>query len=86
MRIIGVKCREKGLPFIYHTDGNVESIIPDLRELGVCALHPLEPLALDIRRVERQYDQKLSLIGGIDLLSVLALGERDFLPFHEGGH
>ena len=96
MKIIGARCRERGIPFIYHTDGNVESVIPELCEMGVCALHPLEPLAMDIRQVKRQYGGELSLIGGIDLLSVLALGNpesvarevracvRDLAP--EGGY
>ena len=67
MKIIGARCRQRGIPFIYHTDGNIESVIPELCKIGVCALHPLEPLAMDIRQVKRQYGEELSLIGGIDL-------------------
>ena len=70
-------CRTKGVPFIYHTDGDVRQIIPELIEMGVCALHPLEPLAVDIYELKRTYGQQLCLIGNIELASVLALGTVD---------
>ena len=70
-------CRTRSLPFIYHTDGDVRQIIPELIDMGVCALHPLEPLAVDIYEMKQTYGRRLCLIGNIELASVLALGSVD---------
>ena len=42
--------------------------------MGVNALHPLEPLAMDIEQVKGEYGNKLALLGNIDLGAVLAHG------------
>jgi uroporphyrinogen decarboxylase len=55
-----------GMPFLYHTDGRLWEVIPDLIALGVDALHPIEPKAMDINEVKRRYGNKLALIGNID--------------------
>ncbi len=46
-------CQEKGKPFIYHSDGRITEILPDLLEIGVNALHPIEPKALDIFELKK---------------------------------
>jgi uroporphyrinogen decarboxylase len=55
-----------GMPFMYHTDGRLWDVIPDLIALGVDALHPIETMAMDITEVKRRYGKQLSLIGNID--------------------
>jgi uroporphyrinogen decarboxylase len=42
-----------GMPFMYHTDGKVWDLIPDLIALGVDVLHPIEPQAMNINAVKR---------------------------------
>ena len=42
--------------------------------MGVCALHPLEPIAVDIYEMKREYGDRLCLIGNIELATVLARG------------
>lgn len=74
MREMAARCRERRLPFLYHTDGNVEEIIPELIEMGVCALHPLESVSVDIYEMKQRYGDRLCLMGNIDLASVLATG------------
>jgi len=59
--------RDKNIPFIYHSDGKIWPVLDDLYELGVNAIQPLEPQAIDIREVKRQYGQKFCLIGNIDV-------------------
>ena len=56
-----------GLPFIFHSDGKVWDVIPDLIAVGVNALHPIEPKAMDINLVKARYGDKLALIGNIDM-------------------
>jgi uroporphyrinogen decarboxylase len=62
-----------GLPFLFHSDGKLWDVIPDLIALGVNALHPIEPKAMDINLVKAKYGDKLALIGNIDM-NLLTLG------------
>lgn len=64
-----------GMPFIMHTDGNVQLVLDDLIALGLNALHPIEPKAMDIYELKRRYGQKLTLFGNIDLGYTLVAGE-----------
>jgi uroporphyrinogen decarboxylase len=62
-----------GLPFIFHSDGRLWEILPDLVSLGLIGLHPIEPKAMDINEVKARYGRKLALIGNIDM-DLLARG------------
>lgn len=64
---------EANMPFIFHSDGKVWDVIPDLIAAGVNALHPIEPKAMDINVVKATYGDKLALIGNIDM-NLLSLG------------
>lgn len=61
-------------PWVMHSDGNVMPILDDLLSLGICGLHPNEKGAMDIRRMKRDYGQRLCLLGNVDL-NLLMLGE-----------
>lgn len=65
-----------GKPFMYHTDGRLWDVIPDLISLGVDALHPIETKAMDINEVKRRHGKHLALIGNIDP-NTLGLGTPD---------
>ncbi|GAI83477.1 unnamed protein product, partial [marine sediment metagenome] len=43
------------MPLIMHSDGDIKLIIDDLVALGLDALHPIEPKAMDIRELKRKY-------------------------------
>jgi uroporphyrinogen decarboxylase len=62
-----------GLPFLFHSDGRLWEVLPDLIGLGVDALHPIEPKAMDINLVKARFGHRLALIGNIDM-ELLALG------------
>jgi uroporphyrinogen decarboxylase len=66
-----------GKPLIFHSDGNLLSILPDLIEIGFNALQPIEPKAMDIHYLKQEYGKRLCLIGNIDLGSTLTLGNPD---------
>jgi uroporphyrinogen decarboxylase len=55
------------VPWIFHSDGNLFPVLDDLLTLGMSGLHPLEPGAMDLRELKRQYGKKLCLIGNIDI-------------------
>lgn len=55
------------LPWIFHTDGNFLPVLEDLLSLGMNALHPIEPDAVDIVEVKRQVSGRAALVGNIDI-------------------
>ncbi|RLI24640.1 hypothetical protein DRO57_06120 [Candidatus Bathyarchaeota archaeon] len=59
---------KRGLPCIYHTDGNVMKIIDLLARTGIRAIHPLEVKAgNDITILKEKYYGRLALMGNIDV-------------------
>jgi len=64
----------EGFPWILHSDGNLMPFLDDLLTMGFDALHPLEPGAMDIEAVKRDYGDRLCLVGNIDLHYTLTLG------------
>jgi uroporphyrinogen decarboxylase len=67
--------RQAGMPFIMHSDGNLWPVLDDLIALGVRALHPIEPKAMDIYDLKRRYGDRLAIFGNIDLGYRLVAGE-----------
>lgn len=64
----------RGLPLIYHCDGTMWEVLPDIIECGVAAIQPVEPKAMDIAEVKRRFGGRLCLIGNIDLGGALVRG------------
>ncbi len=71
---MGDVSREKGLGFIFHSDGDCTEALDDLVECGFHAFNPVQPNAMDIVAVKNQWGKKLCLIGNINLDSTLTLG------------
>ena len=66
--------RDAGMPFIMHSDGNLVAVLDDLIALGVQALHPIEPKAMDIYDLKRRYAGKVALFGNVDMGYTLVEG------------
>lgn len=66
--------RDAGLPFIMHSDGRLYDILEDLLAMGLQALHPVEPKAMDINDLKARFGSRLALFGNIDLGSTLVRG------------
>ena len=73
-RRMGEDCAQRGLPFIYHSDGNIMDVLPDIVDCGFTALHPIEPKAMDIVWLKREYGKRLCLMGNLDLGYTLTRG------------
>jgi uroporphyrinogen decarboxylase len=60
-----------GLPFIYHGCGNVLPLLDDLLGMGIDALHPIEPKAINIYELKEKLYGKVAIIGNVsvDLLT-----------------
>lgn len=58
----------------HHTCGNVYPIVRDLIELGLDVLHPIQPEAMDIEKLKREFGQELSFCGGVRTQDLLPYG------------
>ncbi len=63
-----------GLPWIFHSDGDLMPLMDDLLTLGMRGLHPIEPGAMDINEVKQRYGDRICLVGNIDLHHTLTRG------------
>jgi len=61
----------------YHSDGNITSIIPDLIEIGVTILHPLQPECLDLEPLKKAFGTQLVFEGTIGTQSTMPFGSPD---------
>ncbi|MDN5361637.1 MAG: uroporphyrinogen decarboxylase [Moorella sp. (in: firmicutes)] len=74
-QVEGIK--EMGLPVLYHSDGNLQAVLPDLAGLPLDGLQGLEPAAgMDIGAVKREYGERWCLMGNFDL-DLLVTGNPD---------
>ncbi len=55
-----------GKAVFFHSCGNIMDIIPDLIDLGVDVVDPIQPGAMDLNEVARQFGGRMSFSGGID--------------------
>jgi uroporphyrinogen decarboxylase len=58
----------------YHSDGNIEKIIPDLIEIGLDVLNPVQPACINPAKLKRDYGDKLCFWGSIDEQFTLPFG------------
>jgi len=67
--------KEIGLFAFLHSCGNVSEIIPDLIEIGLDVLHPIQPETMDIFSLKSLYGREISLYGGISTQQKLNCGK-----------
>jgi len=58
----------------YHGDGNLQKIIPDLIEVGVEILNPIQPECMDPVEIKKQYGDKLTLWGTVGTQTTMPFG------------
>lgn len=58
----------------YHSDGNIAAIIPELIEIGVTILNPVQPECLDPLAVKRDFGDRLVIDGAIGTQSTMPFG------------
>ena len=68
---------DAGLPVILHSDGDIRAILPDLVEIGLTTLNPVQPEVLEHAWLHREYGSKLSFYGGISTQEVLPTGNAE---------
>ncbi|MCX6904545.1 MAG: hypothetical protein NTW03_13905 [Verrucomicrobia bacterium] len=63
--------REAGLPVLLHSDGDIWPILPDLVDIGLTCLNPVQPEVLEHARLYREFGKHLSFYGGISTQELL---------------
>jgi len=58
------------IPWFSHSDGNMLPIMDQWLRLGQKGIHPIEPAAMDIRKVKKQYGSRICIIGNVDVDSL----------------
>ena len=61
----------------YHSDGNIEELLPEYIEVGVDILNAVQPKSMDPARLKRRFGDNLSFWGTVDIQEVLPFGTPD---------
>ena len=61
----------------YHSDGNIEAILPELIDIGVTILNPVQPECMDVLKIKRDYGKYLVLDGAIGTQTTMPFGSPD---------
>jgi len=63
---------------LFHSDGYIMEVMPDLIETGIDGINPIETVAgMDVGEVYRLYGDQIFLTGGIDMSQLLSNGTPD---------
>jgi uroporphyrinogen-III decarboxylase len=63
-----------GIKVAYHSCGNILPIIPDLIEIGLDVLNPIQPMAMDPAEIKREFGDKLCFWGSMCIQDTLPNG------------
>lgn len=66
--------KDKDLPIFHHSCGNIFKIIPDLIEIGLDVLNPIQPEAMHPEELLKRFGKRLSFFGGISTQNTLPFG------------
>jgi uroporphyrinogen decarboxylase len=62
------------IPVFYHCDGYCEPIIPELIEIGVTILNPVQPECMDPAKLKRKFGRHLAFWGTVGTQSTMPFG------------
>jgi len=74
-----LKAANPKVKLAYHSCGSILPIIPDLIDIGLEVLNPIQPGAqgMDLGRLKGEYGQRLAFFGGVDEQTILPFGTPD---------
>ena len=72
-----VKAINPQVKVAYHSDGVILPIIPDLIEIGLDVLNPIQPASMDPAQLKRDFGDQLCFWGTIDEQHTLPFGSPD---------
>lgn len=71
--------KKYGKTVMYHTDGAIRTVIPELIEMGIDVLNPIQPgvAGMDAAELKKDFGDKLCFHGGVDIVGLLPKGTPD---------
>jgi uroporphyrinogen decarboxylase len=72
-----LKAINPDIKIAYHSDGYIYPIIPDLIEIGLDVLNPVQPACMDPAKLKKDFGDKLCFWGSIDEQHTLPFGSPD---------
>ncbi len=72
--IAALKAINPALMIAYHSDGDISAIIPELIDIGVDVLNPIQPACMDLVGLKREYGNRLCFWGSLDEQHTLPFG------------
>ena len=77
--IAELKAINPAVKVAYHSDGDITPVIPDLVEIGLDVLNPIQPACMNPDDLERQFGDRLCFWGSIDEQYTLPMGSPDYV-------
>lgn len=68
------RVRSGGAHVWMHLCGNIIAILPDLTDIGLSVLNPVQPQAMDVQQLSREFGGKVCFNGGVDVQGTLVRG------------
>lgn len=70
------QAKDRGLTVIHHSCGSIRGIIPDLIDLGVDVIHPIQALAkgMEPEGLKQDFGARVAFCGGVDAQDLLVRG------------
>jgi uroporphyrinogen-III decarboxylase len=72
--IASLKAINPSVKVAYHSDGDISPIIPELIDIGLDILNPVQPACMDPARLKNEYGKNLCFWGSIDEQYTLPFG------------
>lgn len=72
--ISSLKTINQDVKIAYHSDGAIQPIIPDLIEIGLDVLNPIQPRSMNPDKLKKEYGHQLCFWGSIDEQYTLPFG------------
>jgi len=61
----------------FHSDGHIQEFIPDLIEIGLDVLNPIQPECMDPAEIKKKYGDKLAFWGTIGTQTTMPFGTKE---------
>lgn len=75
---------DPSIPLMFHSDGGIRSVIPDIISAGIGVLNPIQPncKGMDVWDLKRDFGEQLVFHGGIDIQYVIPFGSETEIRSH----
>jgi len=71
------RCHDLGMHAWLHACGNIEVFLPDLIEIGLDVVHPIQKHAMEAPAVVERFGEELTFFAGLDVQRVIPWGTPD---------